>query len=252
MGLEDILIKEILIFSRILGFFILVPFFSISGIPNQLRIGIILFISLITYPMVSYEPLEFYSLVSLIVPIGKEIILGLGLGFVTTLLLSSLNFAGQFIDIDIGYSMVSVISPTSEEEIPVTANLFYIYTMIIVFITDFHHILIELIINSFNSLPLGSMIINDNYVDLLMILLKESFELGMRFAAPILIFIFSVNIILGLLSKAMPGMNVFMLGMPMKIFVGLILLFLILPMYFDLIVKILENIYGYTSKLIGG
>lgn len=240
-----------LIFARISGLFILMPVFSGRNVPAQLKVGIIFFIAVAIMPLLTLSTsLAIESLVEFSYHVIIEFIIGLTFGFVIVLYLSSIYLAGAVVDRNMGFSMVNVINPMDNSSMPVSANIYYIFAMMIFLFTDGHHIMIQGIVKSMESVPLGLGVINPLiYMDFTQ-LLSDAFVIGVRLAAPFIITTLVANMILGMLSKAMPGMNVFMIGMPFKIFVGLTLFSLIMPRYYGSMIEIYRLSYTYMYDLI--
>lgn len=240
-----------LIFTRISGLFALMPVFSSKNVTAKAKIGILFFISLALMPITSLTAtVAVESFAELLYHLAIEFIIGLSFGMVATLLLSSIYLAGALVDRNLGFSMVNVISPMDESSMPVSANIYYIFAMMIFLFTDGHHIIIRTIAKSIELIPIGGGQINPLLAMDFTELLSQAFIIGFQLSAPFIITILVANIILGLLSKAMPGMNVFMIGMPFKIFVGLTLFSLMMPLYYKSFIKLYEFIYSYLFDLV--
>ena len=248
----DFLLVLILVFVRIASMFSIIPLFGAKNTPVITKIGFIIFISLIIVPaQVETFSIEINDLLTFAQYIAIESIIGFSFGLVTLIILNTFYLAGTLVDRNIGFAMVSVLSAQDESQLPVSANFYYIFAMMIFIITNVHHLLIKAIYDSYATMPIGSnpflkLIIFD-YLEVL----QYSFVVGFQIAAPFILTVLIINILLGLLSKAMPGMNVFMIGMPLKILVGLIIFGIIMPLYFDLIVDIFTEMIVYIYRLMG-
>jgi flagellar biosynthetic protein FliR len=246
----DYLVLMGLIFTRFSGLFVLLPVFSSRNIPWSIKAAVIIFISMAIMPIVSLNTQvvvnSFPELVYLMI---VEFIIGLSFGMVISLLLSSIYLAGGLLDRNIGFSMVNVISPMDQSSMPVSANLYYMFAMMIFLFTDGHHIVIQALVQSIETIPIGQGILNVFIVLDFTELISQAFVIGIRLSSPFIITIMVANIILGMLSKAMPGMNVFMIGMPFKIFVGLTLFSLIMPAYYNTFVELYGMIYNYLYEM---
>ncbi|WP_432400539.1 flagellar biosynthetic protein FliR [Wukongibacter sp. M2B1] len=250
----DIMARVILlflVFSRISGIFLLTPIFGNKTIPISLKIGFSGFLTLIAYPIVTYsEQISFANIYQLLYFMIFEFFIGLITGFISLLVLNSIYLAGVIVDRNIGFSMVSVISPQDESQIPITANFYYIMAALLFLATDLHHMVIKAILYSFNVIPLGYQNINLLFVDKVAEILRVSFVIGFKMSAPIIITIFVSNVLLGILSRAMPQMNVFMVGMPLKVFIGVMTLFIILPLYLGIYNNIFSIMFDYIKEFL--
>ncbi len=239
-----------LIFSRFSGLFVLLPVFSAKNIPMRVKALFVFFISLAVMPIVAVSSnVEINSFIALIYHIAIEFLIGISFSMVVVIMLTSIYLAGSLFDRNIGFSMVSVISPMDQSSMPVSANLYYIFMMMIFLFTNGHHIVIQALVESFKMVPLAGGVINTLLVMDYTNLISEAFNIGIRLSAPFIITILVANIILGMLSKAMPGMNVFMIGMPFKIFIGLSLFIVIIHAYYNVFLEIYSVIYKYLFDL---
>lgn len=247
----DYLILLGLIFTRFSGLFVLLPVFSSRNIPWAIKAAVLIFLSLAIMPIASLNTsVVVESFPQLIFLMLIEFIIGLSFGMVIILLLSSIYLAGGLLDRNIGFSMVNVISPMDQSSMPVSANLYYMFAMMIFLFTNGHHIMIQALVETIETIPLGQGLLNVFIVMDFTELISQAFVIGIRLSAPFIITIMVANIILGMLSKAMPGMNVFMIGMPFKIFVGLTLFSLIIPAYYNSFIELYGMIYNYVYDMV--
>ncbi|MEA1976251.1 MAG: flagellar biosynthetic protein FliR [Bacillota bacterium] len=246
----DYMVILILVFVRMTALLVLTPMFSNKNVPNITKIGFIFFLSYIIMPIVVVKTnlavTDFLTLGSLII---VEFINGLAFGFIVSLSLSFVYIAGLLVDRNIGFAMVSVISPQDESQIPVSANLYFLIIMLVFFTADFHLKVIEAIVKTYEVLPLGVSIINYKLVYFYTDVITKAFIVGIQIASPFILTILISNIVLGLLSKAMPGMNVFLVGMPLKILVGLITFLIVAEYYFDAFGLQLSRMINYIYQL---
>lgn len=246
----EALIVLFLIVARITGLFILVPVFSSKNIPILAKTWFIVFMSLLIVPTTVVGSLNFSNMLMIAYYIAIEIFNGLLIGSTVIISISAIYLAGTLIDMNIGFSMVSVISPLDEDQMPVSANLYYIVLMLIFLLTDAHHAIIRVIVRSFDIVPLGEIFFSDLILSELIKVLTDAMELGVKIAMPIILTIVIANVILGILAKAMPGMNVFVIGMPFKIVIGLAVMIITMPFFFTLFTTLLDNMINEMNKLI--
>ncbi len=154
--------------------------------------------------------------------------------------------AGSLLDLHIGLSMVNIIDPNSKVNTTLNGNLLHSIAMMIFFIVDGHHLLIKSLIESFNLLSLGRSIIFGETLMALIGIIVEYFIIGLKIAIPIVLIIILTDLCMGLISRAVPQINVMILGMPVKMLVGMIAISLSLP----LIVKIIISNISYIPEII--
>ncbi len=242
----------ILIFARINGIFVTAPFFGSRNISAKLRIGLSLLLTILILPSVlklniasNYQEanLLYFSLV-----VG-EFLVGLIIGFVANIFFSVAQMAGQVLDMQIGFGMVNVLDPQSGQQMPVIGNFLNILAVLIFLTTNAHHFLLISLNDSFSVISLGAPNFQAGILAFALEVFKKTFVIAFKFCLPIATVILLTDIALGMLSKTMPQMNIFIVGMPAKIILGIFMLSAILPTYiyvlkvgFDEIYKDVQNI----------
>jgi flagellar biosynthetic protein FliR len=251
MLLTDALVVFLLIFTRLGTVLLLVPLFGASNVPNQAKVLFTALLSLVFFSTGHYTlGIDSANFAHVGIGILFEIINGFTIGFVVVLIMNALYLAGHIIDMDMGFAMVNVISAQDDSEIPVTANFYYLIMMILFVITNSHHRIIEAFHQSLTIVPLGVIRFNPIHVNSYVALIKETFVIGFQIAMPIIATILVANIVLGMLSKAMPGMNVFMVGMPFKILIGLSTLLIVFPITVKMFGFLLERMLTYLQQIL--
>ncbi|NLP00077.1 MAG: flagellar type III secretion system protein FliR [Clostridiaceae bacterium] len=240
---QDIWNIFLLVLVRITGMFFLSPVFGRRNIPNYFKVGFCFIFSVITANSIQMPAMSYTSLTAYVVLIARELLVGLTLGFISYLLFSSIYIAGQLIDMRIGFGMVSVFDPLTNVQIPVTADFYVIIATVMMLITDAHHLLIQAMVDSYKILPIGEVVFNGEAISQIFKLFTGVFALGFKIAAPITVSILITDISLGIVSKSMPQMNVFMLGMPIKIILGLSIIFITISAFKGIVNVIIQGTY---------
>lgn len=239
--------------ARIAGMIATLPVFGSRNYPAIAKIGLSLFLTLLISPIAkitSAIPVDFgWNFVLILI---NELVFGLFLGFVVSIYLGFIYFAGDVIDYLIGFSMVSVMNPLDENQMPITSNLLYVYLTLVFLSLDLHHKLILTLADSFTRVELGSFLRAAESLSYLMRVVSETLFIGFSIAAPFIITVLVADIVLGLLSKAMPGMNVFILGMPFKILIGISVFLIIVPVLYDLFGKYMNQGIDLINEFIRG
>lgn len=252
MSFDVLVVVWVLILARLSMVFVFMPVFSTQGIPTQIKV---IFIGLLSFAFLSsgiYDAgLIPTGSMDILISILFEMINGMTIGFAIVAIMNGVYIAGHMIDMNMGFSMVNVMSATDEDSLPVTANFYYILVLIMFLAINAHHMLIDAIALSLNKVPLGSLGFNLMHVKSYTELVVLTFEIGFRLCMPVLITVLVSDIVLGLLSKAMPGMNIFVVGMPFKILIGLFTLVLVFPAMKDALIDILEILGDFIYGVIG-
>lgn len=243
-------IAFLMIFMRITSLLFTIPAFFPTGTPNIVKIGLGFIISMILSPVISTETLpEIDSMLVLIMLMGKEIIIGVCLGYIVNLMFSVVQMAGQIIDFSMGFSMMSLFDPIAGENISVMGRLMYWICLAVFMLVDGHLILIQCLIDSFTSVPIGTIVFNREILGYIIQVVFEFFTIGIKIAVPIMLIILITEIVLGLVSRVMPQLNAMMLGMPIKIFVGLTTFVISIPLVMKIIASNFDAIKDIFSQI---
>lgn len=236
----------ILILVRITGFISTAPFFSLKNVPNRVKIGFAVFLSAILFFTVSPVVPEYNGVIGYAVIVVGEALAGVVMGFFANVAYYIIAFAGELIDMEIGFSMVSQFDPTTNIQTTITANLYGYLVTIMMIITNLHHYFLRAIIDSFQIIGLGETKLNPNAYQLMAKFLVDYFIIGFRIVLPIFAAILIINTVLAILAKIAPQMNMFVVGMQIKIFAGLIVLMLII----ELIPSVADFIFNEMVTLL--
>ncbi|AKN33963.1 flagellar biosynthesis protein FlhB [Clostridium carboxidivorans P7] len=239
----------ILISIRMFCFFVVVPIFFPSGTPATVKVGITLIMAYILIPGVDYTGINnINNNLPFIINCMNEAVAGFTLGFITNLCFNSVRFAGSIMDMQVGFSMMTMFDPTSSSNTTLIEHILYWFSMVVFFIVDGHHMLIKALIESFKVIKLGNFFLNQNSINLIIRVFIEYFEIAVKIAIPIVLIILITDITMGLVSRTVPQLNVMILGMPVKILVGLGAFCFALPIF----LKMIENsFYGIQDAING-
>lgn len=232
------------IFTRMTSFWAVIPVMR-RGVPSYAKIGIIVFFSLVLLPVVPEMPAPDSLVVFAIQTVGEALI-GLSLGFMVSLVFSSLYLAGQLIDVPIGFGLANIFDPQTGDNVPMIAQFQNTMTVLLFFILNGHHALLANFAQSFHVLPLGETEFSPHVWSTVLRAFSSLFVLSVRIALPIVAVIFVTDVVLGILTRAVPQMNVFVIGFPAKILVGL----LIYTITFPIIVGLIARLVGPDGNLI--
>ena len=249
--LTDILNIFLLVLVRITGMFLLSPILGRLNIPNYYKVGFCFMFSLIVANTVPVPDISAYNtLFSYTVLIAKEFLVGFMFGFISYVLFSSIYIAGQLIDMRIGFGMVSVFDPVSNIQIPITADFYVVFATLFMLVTDSHHLLIKAVADSFRILPVGTVTFEGEIAKQTADLFSAVFTTGFKIAAPVTATIMITDLALGIVSKSMPQLNVFILGMPVKIILGLAVILLTIGTFKGIVNIIINATYEEIYKLL--
>ena len=217
-----------LILVRISGFIYTAPLFSLRNIPFRVKAGLSIFISFILFFTLPVSAPEYNGVIEFAILVVKEAIAGALMGLFSNIAYHILSFAGQIIDMEIGFSMINQLDPLTNVSTTITANLYGYLVLLMMVATNLHHYIIKAVVDSYKVIGLGQAVFQADMYRLMLRFIIDYFIIGMRIVLPIFAAILVVNTVLGILAKAAPQMNMFVIGMQLKVLVGLFVLYLIM------------------------
>ena len=216
----------LLILVRIASFAHTAPFFNMSNTPQRIKLGFSVFLSVLVFMIIPEREVVYDGIIEYATLIIKESIVGLLLGFVSNVCIQTVTFAGHIVDFEIGLSMASMYDPNLKEQTGVTGSLYYRAIFLLLMITGMYQFLISAIVDTFTIIPIGKMTVNMSLYSSFLGIVLEYMLIGFRIALPIFITSMLLNAILGILTKVAPQMNMFAVGIQIKLLVGLIIIFI--------------------------
>lgn len=233
----------LLVFVRMTAFAVTAPFFAIRNVPPLAKAGLGAVLALLVFPVItpiSWPP----GLAAYVVLVLDEALLGLAMGFIATLVFSSIRIAGELVDLQMGFAMANIFDPQSNSRITLVGEFQYLLGIMLFLAMDGHHILIRALIKSYDLVPLGQVVFRGAVASQALSIFTGMFALAVRMALPIIAVLLVSDIALGMVARTVPQLNVFMLGFPLKAGLGLFALGVILP----LLVTVMTNIFNQIGK----
>ncbi|MFC4617358.1 flagellar biosynthetic protein FliR [Camelliibacillus cellulosilyticus] len=235
----------LLVLVRMTCFLMTAPVFSYRAIPTRFKVGLAAVFSLLITITLSGNAIKINGDYSLL--LMKEAVVGLAIGFVGALLLYALQVAGAFIDLQMGFAMANLIDPGSGMQTPITGQFFYIIMVVFFFSVDAHHMFLNGIYYSFQLIPLSQLTVpmtDGQTVHMIIELFVKMFAIALQMALPIVACLFLVDVAVGLVARTVPQINVFVVGLPLKIGVGLLILFIAAPLY----VMLIRELFDWSAE----
>ncbi len=246
--LLDIMQAFLAIGVRLSGLMLFAPFLGSAVIPARIKAILVLALTFLLYPMVAHSipklpPSEWPLLVF------KELIIGIAVGIATSLVFDAVQMAGQVLSIQMGYSLVNILDPTTQVESTVMA-LFHNSLAVLIFLRmDVHLWLLRAVANSFTYLPPGSGHLSMEFTLSLLASGSSVISIGLQIAAPVLSATLLADIVLGLLGKSSPQLPIMQLGPAVKSLMGLSILIASLKYWPDLFRKLFLDSIQYSDRL---
>ncbi len=213
----------LLVFLRVSTMLFVFPVFSAPQIPSLVRLGFGLIISFLLYRLVPTVHLS-GDLYGLALGAASQIVLGLIVGFVAALVFAGVQFAGELIDLQIGFAVANVINPTTQQSVTIIGEFQLAIATLIFLTTNAHFLLLEGIAGSFHLVPLPYITLDPSVAGNVVLFFTEAFLVVFKISAPIVIALFLTNVMMAFMARVAPQMNVFVIGLPIQIGVGLLVM----------------------------
>lgn len=231
----------LLVFVRVTSFFLLMPLFSHRTIPTSHKLGLGFFLSWVMFYTFDAPVLEIDAAYFML--IIKEALVGLIIGFVSYIMMTAVQIAGGFIDFQLGLAMASVIDPQSGTQSPLMGQ--YLYTLALFFLLTIngHHLLLDGIYYSYQFIPLDKAWIplGDQSVALYIVTsVSKMFGIALQMSIPIVGSLFLVDMALGIVARTVPQINIFVVGLPVKLVAGFLLLIAIMSILLGAVTQLFE------------
>lgn len=235
-----------LILVRIATFVAVAPFFSMSQVPRKVKTGLSFSVALLLWFAVPTQELVYETVIDYAGIVMKEAIVGLLIGFSANICNHIILFAGRLIDMDMGFAMVNVFDTVTKEQVSISGTLYNYLVMICLLVSGMHTYVLRALIDSYSLIPINEAVfdINGIYQGTLTFL-ADYVVIGFRIYLPIFMSLMILNVVLGVLAKVAPQMNMFVVGMQLKILVGLMVMFLTVYLLPD----ISNFIFNETKKM---
>lgn len=217
----------LLILVRVSCFVFVAPFFSMRNTPASVRVGISFFTSLLLYQALTpAQAVQYSTVTEYAVIVMKEAVVGLLIGFAANICTTIVNFAGSIADMETGLSMVTLMDPTTRESTSITGVLYQYVLMLMMMATGMYRYLFGALADTFELIPVNGAVFHaDSLLESMVMFLGDYVIIGFRIVLPIFCSILLLNAVLGILAKVSPQMNMFAVGIQLKILVGLSVLF---------------------------
>jgi flagellar biosynthesis protein FliR len=223
ISLQHILSSVMVIGLRVSGLMLFAPFFGSAVIPPRIKVVLVIGITAVLYPV--YAPhLPALAMSHWPILVASETMVGIGMGIATNVVFEAAQMAGQVLSVQMGYSLVNILDPSTQVESTVIAFFHQSLAMLIFLGLDVHHWILRAVANSFVYLPPGSATLNPLFVQALLHEGVIVLDLGIQIAAPVMSATLLTDIVLGLMGKASPQMPLMLLGPAVKSMLGVTIL----------------------------
>jgi flagellar biosynthesis protein FliR len=247
VDLQLIPINEFQVFliclSRVAGFVGAIQVLLAGSTPAQIKVGLVFMIALVLFPVmepsippVSFQPGTFMLL------IVAEVLLGGMIGLVARMVFTAVEYGGTVIGYQMGFAAANLFDPQSERQLALISQFQNIFAILIFLAVDGHHVFIQVAAESYKILPPGVFNISGEAIPYLIKLSSRIFFIGIQFSAPVLAVLLLSGLILGILARVFPQLNVFLLSFPLNIGISFTVIGLTLPLVTILLRREFDNL----------
>ena len=217
-----------LAFARIGTMIMLLPGLGELSVPARVRLTVALVLTAVIMPLHrnTYQ-IDLQAAGPVLVMLGQELFIGAVLGLTARLTISALQVAGSVIAQQMGLGFVTAVDPTQGQQGVIVGNFLSVLGITLIFALDLHHLVIGALNDSYTLFRPGDVPMIGDVASLLSRTVNSAFRVGVQLAAPFLVFGLLFNLGLGVLSRLMPQMQVFFVGMPLSIMIGFLILMLV-------------------------
>jgi flagellar biosynthetic protein FliR len=226
--------------TRILGLIMVAPIFGHASVPRHVKIGLGIFITLIVAPTLPPMPDVGLGSWSGLLILVQQLLIGVAIGFTMRVVFAAVDAAGEIVGLQMGLGFASFFDPQSAGQTLVISQFFNILAALLFLAVNAHLLLISVLVDSFLSLPVSTHPLSAAGFYNVAAFGSSLFSVGLQLALPLIAILLMTNLALGILTRSAPQLNIFAIGFPITLGVGLVMLNLTLPYFgpqFELIIQ---------------
>ena len=226
------------VLARVTGFIVAIPVFITTQTPAHIRVGLAVVTALLLYPVMAPKITAVSFLPTpLMLFIVSETLLGLLIGLISRLIFTAVEFGGTVIGYQMGFAAANVFDPSGQRQVALVSQFQNVFAILLFLAFDGHHIFFRLAVQSYELLPPGKLNFSGEAIPYLMQLTSHMFSIGVQFSAPVLAVLLLSGLILGILARVFPQLNVFMLSFPLNIGIS----FVVIALTLDIVTSLLRR-----------
>lgn len=227
----------LLILFRVGAIIMTLPIFGSRSLSTRIKVGFVLAITFVIYPVVDFKISHSPDLLSLAPALVGEMIIGAIIGLTAKLLFAAVQLSGQLIGFQMGFAIARAIDPVTGIQAPILASFENIVAILLFLSLNIHHFFIQAISSSFELIPPLSMSLSLNLKELILSLSGNMFILAVKIGAPVIAILLFTNVAFGILARTVPQMPIMIVAFPLQIAIGLGFLGLSFPFFLFLLRK---------------
>lgn len=242
----------LLVFFRMTGLMIFTPFYGSQIIPTQIKALFAFVVTLLIFSSVDRSTAPAVETMGqATVFILGETAVGLLIGLVGTIVFAAFQLAGQIVGYQMGFALANVYDPQSNDQVSILSNFYFIFATLVFLLINGHHVFLDATLDSFARIPLGGVFFAPEALEHFKFLMVDMFRLGLQVAAPCLATLFITEVCLGFLARTVPQMNILIIGFPIRVGLGLIMIGISLEIAGEFLPPYLRYPESYIGEHVG-
>lgn len=241
----------VLVFLRVSAIVVTLPVLGDKATPTLLKGGLSLFVTFLIFPFVlPLLPKMDTGLLPQVFRMAGEIMIGVIIGLTSRFVFAGIQLAGELIGFQMGFSIVNVIDPITSRQVSIISQFLYLLAMLLFLNCNAHHIFLNAIADSYRVLGPQGFHFTGALMENILLLSQKMFVIAIKTSAPLLAVLFFTQVGLAVVARTVPQINIFIVGFPLQIAVGLIFLGLTLPVFQAVVEKLFANLEGEVNLLL--
>lgn len=239
------LLSILLVFLRVSAILFIIPVIGERTVPVRVKAALAIIITMIIYPIIKFDKglAENMHGWAIIAASAGEVFVGITVGFVARLVFAGIQYAGEMVGVQMGFSMVNIIDPVSSTQVSIIAEFQYVIALLVYLAVDAHHLFISAMLESYKMVMPLSYHFSGSLMQAVSMFSAALFVIAVKIAAPVMAVLLFTNTALGIIARTVPQINIFIVGFPLQIATGLIFLGLTAP----ILVAILQMTMNHMS-----
>lgn len=240
--------------TRVVALFLVLPIFGDNSIPPLVKIFLSFTINIVVFPIAAAQGLAQAGALAqtdlgIITLVIKEGLVGFSLGFVGKMFFDGLTFAFGHIGNQMGFNMAAAYDHHSEASMPVISHMIMIFATLLFLAFNGHHLFLRTLVQSYEVVPVGGLVVSKTMVNYVLETSVQVFWIAAKLSAPMAMMIFLINCAFGIVAKAVPQINVFVVSFTVNILAGFVVLSLSLPVFGTNMAEVFQNMAERMENL---
>lgn len=241
----------LLVMVRFSGLIVSAPILGSANFPIAGKVGLSFFSALLVTPALAQQPETLPSGMLAFAVLGLgELAIGLTIGFMLTIIFAAIQIAGQIMDMLTGFALINVFNPALETQVPIFGFFYFLIAALYLLVTGGHRLMLLGLSESFKAVPLGGFILEPALLRDIATLGGSMFYYGLIIAAPVAAAMFLAYVTLGLLSRVVPQIQLFVVGFPITIAAGLFMVAAVMSVYVNVLDSVFDKTFVDMAKMI--